>query len=193
MTRASNEARTARRTLATAATVIAASLFTLVPGTAFGDDSVTPIADEIVVDGVTYVGDILQPYTPGAPIELAGGSARTGSVDTPATQASMCTTGFVVPGDWATHYSVENCFLFGLDDTVRTSYTWTINPFSSGSLCGEGKGYRRQLDGNYAVDWNGLGCGADGSGSVHWGNVGANKRMRGFASSSPMGWSGSFE
>jgi len=199
---------------AAAAAIIGAGV--IVPTTSYaagGDASrnpaptpVKPIANQLIIDGVTYDVAVLPDFNPTADVVVAGPPQSSSQKSTiPSTDAvtlspdasvqSGCGSyDFSIPGTGATYTSVPGCSYIGTTASTNAAYTWSGNFNSNGKACMSGKGYYRQSQANnvYLVYWRGLGCAHSGSGIVSWGAVASTKQMRGYVAAPPVGWGGSF-
>lgn len=203
------------RRLTYATTALAIGVGILLPSVSFaadhgsGGDSapVTPIANQLIIDGVTYDVAVLPDFDPTGDVVIAGSpQARSVQEQISATDAvtvapeasalASCTSySFSIPGTGSTYTSVPGCSFIGLNSSVKATYNWDRNFNSSGTPCMSGRGYYQQTQGstNYVMYWRGFGCyRTSGSDTVSWGNVASTKQMRGYVTSVPVGWAGHF-
>ena len=191
------------------------SAVALMPSASFAADSssdgevvaVTPVANQLVIDGVTYGVAVLPDFDPSRDVVIAGAAADSSAIgksspadvsmtvgpDALANQAGCSWYGFNIPGTGATVTSVAGCSYIGFDHTVRATYNWDRNFNSIGMPCMSGKGYYQNIAGTYIEYWGAFGCyRASGNDTVAWGNVASSKQMRGYTSSALVGWIGQF-
>ena len=166
------------------AVVVALAASAMMPSMAVANDAVSPVDDHVVIDGVEYEARVMPGFDPHSDVQFAG----SGDELSRAQLAASCRTGWVVPGTGTKYTSVQGCSVIGWNASAKWTYDWEANFNSSGRICAEGKGFLA----SGAVTWRGLGCNGSGSGTVPWGNTAANLQMRGYVTSVPIGWAGSF-
>lgn len=179
--------------LASATAIVAASLLAASPAQAEEGSSPTVPAQGGLLEEAAPTPEIQALLDEGIFVtqEFVDNGGAAGGIDARAECSSWY--GFTVPGNLQWHYSNAGCSLIGTTATARAYYKWAINPFSSGTACVDGRGNARDNLGFVYSTWGGLGCGSNGSGSTLWGKTAANKQVRGYATSSPMGFAGSFK